>query len=47
MTSTLERPVKAPAFQGVSLRRKLTNHLATVLVTLSWLVALIPLAWVL
>lgn len=47
MTSTLERPVKAPAFQGVSLRRKVTNHLATVLVTLSVLVALIPLAWVL
>ncbi|CDP88389.1 MULTISPECIES: phosphate ABC transporter permease PstA [Mycolicibacterium] len=47
MTSTLERPVKAPAFQGVSLRRKLTNHVATVLVTLSLLVALVPLAWVL
>ncbi|AIY45109.1 phosphate ABC transporter permease PstA [Mycolicibacterium fortuitum] len=47
MTSTLERPVKAPAFQGVSMRRKLTNHLATVLVTLSLLVALVPLAWVL
>lgn len=47
MTSTLERPVKAPAFQGVSLRRKLTNHLATVLVTMSLLVALVPLAWVL
>lgn len=47
MTSTLERPVKAPAFQGVSLRRKLTNHFATALVTLSLLVALIPLAWVL
>ncbi|MEV0672363.1 phosphate ABC transporter permease PstA [Mycobacterium sp. NPDC050441] len=47
MTSTLERPVKSPAFQGVSLRRKLTNHLATVLVTLSLLVALVPLVWVL
>ncbi|MEW2478328.1 phosphate ABC transporter permease PstA [Mycobacterium sp. NPDC049093] len=47
MTSTLERPVKAPVFQGVSLRRKLTNHVATVLVTLSLLVALVPLAWVL
>lgn len=47
MTSTLERPVKAPAFQGVSMRRKLANHLATVLVTLSLLVALVPLAWVL
>lgn len=47
MTSTLERPVKAPAFQGVSLRRKVTNHLATVLVTSSLLVALVPLVWVL
>ncbi|WP_217155277.1 phosphate ABC transporter permease PstA [[Mycobacterium] fortunisiensis] len=47
MTSTLERPVKAAAFQGVSLRRKLTNHFATLLVSLSLLVALIPLAWVL
>ncbi|MGV0676948.1 phosphate ABC transporter permease PstA [Mycolicibacterium fortuitum] len=47
MTSTLERPVKAPAFQGVSMRRKLANHLATVLVTLSLLVALVPLVWVL
>lgn len=47
MTSTLERPVKVAAFQGVSLRRKLTNHLATVLVTLSLLIALVPLAWVL
>ncbi|MGW4098740.1 phosphate ABC transporter permease PstA [Mycobacterium sp. NPDC004974] len=47
MTSTLERPVKAPAFQGVSLRRKLTNHFATVLVTSSLLVALVPLVWVL
>ncbi|MFN6543947.1 phosphate ABC transporter permease PstA [Mycolicibacterium nivoides] len=47
MTSTLERPVKAPAFQGVSLRRKLTNHLATVLVSMSLLVALVPLVWVL
>ncbi|WP_029110411.1 phosphate ABC transporter permease PstA [Mycobacterium sp. URHD0025] len=47
MTSTLERPVKTPVFQGVSLRRKLTNHFATVLVTLSLLVALVPLVWVL
>jgi phosphate transport system permease protein len=47
MTSTLEQPVKAPAFQGVSARRKLTNNIATVLVTASVLVALVPLAWVL
>src|SRR6478735_2204335 len=43
MTSTLEQPVKAPAFQGVSARRKLTNNIATVLVTSSVLVALVPL----
>jgi phosphate transport system permease protein len=47
MTATLDQPVKAPVFQGVSLRRKLTNHLATVLVSASMLIALIPLLWVL
>ncbi|ART72304.1 phosphate ABC transporter, permease protein PstA [Mycobacterium dioxanotrophicus] len=44
---TLDQPVKAPAFQGVSVRRKLTNHLATVLVSASMLIALVPLLWVL
>jgi phosphate transport system permease protein len=47
MTSTLDRPVKAPAFQGVSMRRKVANNAATVLVTLSVLIALVPLLWVL
>lgn len=47
MTSTLDRPVKQPTFQGVSGRRKLTNNIATVLVTASVLVALVPLLWVL
>ncbi|ORA32337.1 phosphate ABC transporter permease PstA [Mycobacterium aquaticum] len=47
MTATLDQPVKAPAFQGVSVRRKLTNHLATVLVSASMLIALVPLLWVL
>jgi phosphate transport system permease protein len=47
MTSTLDRPVKALTFQGVSTRRKLTNNLATVLVSLSVLVAIVPLVWVL
>ena len=47
MTSTLDRPVKAPTFQGVSLRRKVTNNVATVLVTASVAVALVPLLWVL
>lgn len=47
MTATLDQPVKAPTFQGVSLRRKLTNHLATGLVSASMLIALVPLLWVL
>ena len=47
MTSTLDRPVKKPTFQGVSLRRKLANNTATVLVSLSLAVAVVPLLWVL
>ena len=47
MTSTLDRPVKVTTFQGVSVRRKLTNNLATVLVTLSLVIAMVPLLWVL
>lgn len=47
MTSTLDQPVKAPTFQGVSARRKFTNNAATVLVSLSVLIALVPLLWVL
>ena len=45
--TTLDRPVKVPTFQAVSLRRKITEQLATVLVTLSLLIALVPLVWVL
>jgi phosphate transport system permease protein len=47
MTSTLDRPLKARAFTGVSLRRRLANAVASVLVTLSVVVALVPLVWVL
>lgn len=47
MTSTLDRPLKSPTFQAVSGRRKFTDNLATVLVTASVLVAVIPLVWVL
>lgn len=47
MTTALASPVKAPTFKPISLRRKLTNSLATMLVTLSVLVAVIPLVWVL
>lgn len=45
--STLDTPLKQPAFTGISTRRKFTNGVATVLVTSSVLVALIPLIWVL
>ncbi len=47
MTTSLDRPIKAPAFEGLSRRRKLSNSLATVLVTTSVVIALVPLAWVL
>ncbi len=47
MTSVLDKPIKAPAFQGVGFRRRFTDLTATVLVTLSVLVALVPLVWVL
>ena len=47
MATALDVPVKGPTFQSVSLRRKLTNILATVLVTCSVFVAIVPLLWVL
>jgi phosphate transport system permease protein len=47
MTSMLDRPLKARTFTGVSLRRRAANALATVLVTSSVVVALVPLVWVL
>ncbi len=47
MTATLDQPVKAPAFQKLSLRRKIADNVATVLVTLSVAVAMVPLIWVL
>lgn len=47
MTATLDQPVKAPTFQRLSLRRKVTDNVATVLVTLSVAIAVIPLVWVL
>jgi len=47
MTATLDQPVKAPTFQKLSLRRKVADNLATVLVTLSVAIALVPLIWVL
>lgn len=47
MTATLDQPIKASTFQGVSARRKFTDNLATVLVTASVVIALVPLVWVL
>ncbi|ATY16884.1 MULTISPECIES: phosphate ABC transporter permease PstA [Amycolatopsis] len=47
MSTTLERPATTPAFQQVSAARKVKNGVATVLVWLSFLIAVIPLVWVL
>lgn len=47
MTSTLERPAKAPTFQAISGRRKAVDGIATVLVVLSVAIAVVPLVWVL
>jgi len=47
MSTALDRPVKAPPFEPLSRRRRLTNHLATALVTSSVVVAVVPLLWVL
>ncbi len=47
MTSTLQAPVKPPTFKAISSRRKVIDHSATALVTLSVLVAVVPLLWVL
>ncbi|WP_428340593.1 phosphate ABC transporter permease PstA [Mycobacterium sp.] len=47
MTTILDRPLKARTFTGVSLGRRVSDAVATVLVTLSVGVALVPLIWVL
>jgi len=47
MTSILDRPLKSRTFTSVSLRRRAADATATVLVTLSMVVALLPLIWVL
>ncbi|MEV0687494.1 phosphate ABC transporter permease PstA [Nocardia sp. NPDC050378] len=46
-TSTLDKPVKAPTFRHVSNGRRIKNNIATGLVTLCFVIALIPLVWVL
>jgi phosphate transport system permease protein len=47
MTSILDRPVKARTIPGASPRRRVANIVATMLVTLSMVVVLVPLVWVL
>lgn len=46
MTAMLDRPVKERTFAAVSVRRRLANNIATVLVTLAMGAALVPLVWV-
>ncbi|MEU4341359.1 phosphate ABC transporter permease PstA [Nocardia sp. NPDC023852] len=46
-TSTLDMPIKAPAFRQVSVARRVRNNIATGLVWLSFAIALVPLGWVL
>ncbi|MET8850016.1 phosphate ABC transporter permease PstA [Amycolatopsis sp. NPDC004625] len=45
--TSLEAPAATPAFQQVSMGRKVKNGLATTLVWLSFLIAVVPLVWVL
>jgi phosphate transport system permease protein len=43
--TTLDHPVKPPTFHPVSTGRKLRNNLATTLFTASFVIAMIPLVW--
>ncbi len=48
MSTTLEKtPATTPAFQQVSLARKVKNGFATTLIWLSFLIAVVPLVWLL
>ena len=45
--ATLDAPVKAPAFHQISASRKIKNRVAEGLFALSFLIAMVPLVWVL
>jgi phosphate transport system permease protein len=45
--TTLDTPLKPPTFHAISVKRKLKNNLASTLFTASFLIALIPLVWLL
>lgn len=47
MTQTVDSPVKGPTFHPISAGRKFRNKLASVLFATSFLIALVPLVWVL
>jgi len=47
MSTALESPAATPAFQQVSAARKVKNGIATTLVWFSFLIAVVPLVWVL
>ncbi|EUA30457.1 binding--dependent transport system inner membrane component family protein [Mycobacterium xenopi 4042] len=43
----LDQPVKAPVFRGISIGRRLKNAFATTLFFTSFLIAMVPLVWLL
>jgi len=45
--TTLDQPIKAPAFRQIGLARRLRNNIATLVMWLCFAIALVPLAWVL
>ncbi|WP_375489306.1 phosphate ABC transporter permease PstA [uncultured Mycobacterium sp.] len=48
MTSaTLDQPVKTPEFRGISIGRRIKNAVATTLFFTSFLIAMVPLVWLL
>jgi phosphate transport system permease protein len=47
MTQTLDSAVKGPTFHPIGMRRKITNNVATTLFWASFVIAMVPLIWVL
>ncbi|MGL4306029.1 MAG: phosphate ABC transporter permease PstA [Mycobacteriaceae bacterium] len=47
MTISLDKPIKSTAFLPISVTRKIKNNIATGLVAFAFVIALIPLMWVL
>jgi phosphate transport system permease protein len=47
MSLTLDQPVKAPVFRGISIGRRIKNTVATTLFFTSFIVAMVPLVWLL